>query len=421
MLFCTTLYLYPHGSIDPPSDAWPTNGCPSKTRPGVQHTARCMIMSPDITSVLGILIAFVTVILLLSIVVTSLVQAVQAFIRLRARNLWLGLSKILTVEEGLDPTVASDKAIKILNRVSSAMRGKKEDGNKFFSNLFGPKVSWLEPEELKKTLQKYQTNLGVVNIDNIIERYEDASKSMSKRFQHYTRLLTIVCATLVAVHFQVSTPELLEELSADPQRVQKLVELADKILDEEDKKELLDEAREQAKQELALISVLSRQRDYFYVDYGEGDKPEKSDKATIERCRGNKSGCTRFFKWDNIVGTAITVLLLTLGAPFWFNMLKNLVNLRDTLKQGSGKPKPDDEQDKVAKEEALKSNVASAVAAALTAVEAEKKKQDENDSKAKQNHPAPPSAGVAVAAAGDTTQASSEPAAPADGEDIESG
>lgn len=377
-------------------------------------------MSPDITSVLGILIAFITVILLLSIVVTSLVQAVQAFIRLRARNLWLGLSRILTVEENLDPKVASDTAIKILNRVSSAMRGKKEDGKKFVSMLLGPKVSWLEPEELKKTLQNYQTELGVVKIDNIIERYEDASKSMSKRFQHYTRLLTILCATLVAVHFQVSTPELLEELSADPQRVQKLVELADKILDVEDKKELLDEAREKAKQEVALISVLSKKRDYFYVDYSKGNK---TDKAEIQHCRAIKSAidCKKFLKWDNIVGTAITVLLLTLGAPFWFNMLKNLVNLRDALKQESGKPKPDDERDKAEKEEALKSSVASAVAAALVAVAAEKKKQDENDRKAGQNNPASLSIGAAVPEAGDATQASSETAAPADGEETQPG
>lgn len=350
-------------------------------------------MSPDISSVLGILIAFVTVILLLSIVVTSLVQALQAFFRLRARNLRRALKGILIVEESLDPKVASVKAIKVLNRVSSAMRGKKVDGKKLGSILMGPKVSWLEPEELKKTLQKYQTDLGVVNVDNIIERYEGASKSMSKSFLLHTRLLTIVCSTVVAWHFQVSTPQLLADLSADPERVQKLVELADRILDEQEKKELLEEAREEAREEVALINVLAKKQDYFYVDYGTGDKPEKSDKATIERCRANKSSCTKFLNWDNIVGIAITVLLLTLGAPFWFNMLKNLVNLRDALKQKSDKTKPDDEQDKAEKEEALTSNVASAVAAALMAVEAEKKKQNGDDSNADKNNPAAPDAG----------------------------
>jgi hypothetical protein len=48
---------------------------------------------------------------------------------------------------------------------------------------------------------------------------------------------------------------------------------------------------------------------------------------------------TKFnFEPQHLFGMALTVLLLTLGAPFWFNVLKNLVQLRSSLAQ------KDDEQ-----------------------------------------------------------------------------
>ena len=48
----------------------------------------------------------------------------------------------------------------------------------------------------------------------------------------------------------------------------------------------------------------------------------------------NKDG-TKDIKWNSIFGVLLTVILLTLGAPFWFNILKQVVNLRDTLNSAS--------------------------------------------------------------------------------------
>jgi len=36
-------------------------------------------------------------------------------------------------------------------------------------------------------------------------------------------------------------------------------------------------------------------------------------------------------RFENWVGVALTALLLSLGAPFWFNMLRSLANLRDQM------------------------------------------------------------------------------------------
>jgi hypothetical protein len=40
-----------------------------------------------------------------------------------------------------------------------------------------------------------------------------------------------------------------------------------------------------------------------------------------------------FWEFSKILGILITIILLSLGAPFWFNVLKNLTNLRTRLMQ----------------------------------------------------------------------------------------
>jgi hypothetical protein len=44
--------------------------------------------------------------------------------------------------------------------------------------------------------------------------------------------------------------------------------------------------------------------------------------------------------WQNIIGVLITAILLSLGAPFWFDRLRDIVGLRDRLKGTAGTAPP---------------------------------------------------------------------------------
>jgi hypothetical protein len=70
-----------------------------------------------LSNVLGILIAFVTVILLLSMVVTGLVQATSAVLRLRSRNLQRGVAALLSkyVDDGRSKSNYRGLAARVLN------------------------------------------------------------------------------------------------------------------------------------------------------------------------------------------------------------------------------------------------------------------------------------------------------------------
>ena len=45
-------------------------------------------------------------------------------------------------------------------------------------------------------------------------------------------------------------------------------------------------------------------------------------------------------EWANLVGVLITAILLSFGAPFWFERLKEVLKLKDTLSKGI-KPEED--------------------------------------------------------------------------------
>ena len=80
-------------------------------------------MTEYLFDVLGVLIAFITVMLIFSIVITSLVQATQGLLRWRARNLQIGLAKILkSVQEEGSKDNPRENAIAILNQSDAALK-----------------------------------------------------------------------------------------------------------------------------------------------------------------------------------------------------------------------------------------------------------------------------------------------------------
>src|ERR1700751_2515186 len=105
-----------------------------------------------LSQVLGVLIAFVTVILLLSMVVTGMVQATQATLRLRSRNLQQGVASLLA-KHAQSPLSASEYrgfAARVLNHDNIAVLTKVDRPDSWPRRLLGPKVSWVDPPELAK-------------------------------------------------------------------------------------------------------------------------------------------------------------------------------------------------------------------------------------------------------------------------------
>ena len=265
-------------------------------------------MDSNLSNTLGVLIAFSTLMLLYSIVVTSLVQATQAVLRLRSRNLWRVLTKILESERTDNSQEPSKNAFNVISGSTSAVFSFAKDPDDLWQNVFGPDVSWLDTSQLRAALTGSKIEFKSSQIKSICSKFEQTEKASSKRFQFWTRMLSIAWAAAIAVFFQLSTPALLNTLSSDADARKALVEQADNIV-------------KGGASDLGAMFYLEPGRNANF--FAREDTTSVPPISTVD--------------WGNVSGVIITVLLLSLGAPFWFNTLKSVVNLKDALGKDDGK------------------------------------------------------------------------------------
>jgi hypothetical protein len=357
-----------------------------------------------LSNIVGTLLAFVTIMLLLSLIVTSLVQFTQATFRLRARNLLFGVAALIqehapqakppgrkTSPLRANPHLAA--AARVLNNADASLKYLPEP-NATGRVLMGPPVSWVNSDDLARAVvSTLDTPAG--SEAKIKQTFENMEPALAKRFQFIIRIWTVAWSFAIAFAFQVSTPDLLNTLpSADAKRQaiiaavpnltneasRKLAFSSDDILEEsiarlskifpqytelfaqvsgdrESKQVMMDEMRN-------VLGKLADKDKVLYeysaiIDSGSADAAATAYEHTsqlldqlntfgvaprldnfkyyAERKSGRASGWA--IQWGHVFGVLITGILLSLGAPFWFEQLKNLSSLRDAMNPNSVTPK----------------------------------------------------------------------------------
>jgi hypothetical protein len=133
-------------------------------------------------------------------------------------------------------------------------------------------------------------------------------------FQIHVRMVTIVAAVLVSLFLQLDTVEIYDKLRHEPKLVEALVKAAPGTLEQG-----------------AAVPV--------QADAGAREKAFADLKARIDSTGFELLPSGWFARWpseklwwfNHLFGLALSAGLLTLGAPFWFNLLKNLMNLRPAV------------------------------------------------------------------------------------------
>jgi hypothetical protein len=133
-------------------------------------------------------------------------------------------------------------------------------------------------------------------------------------FQIHVRMVTIAGAILVTVFLQLDTIEIYDKLRHEPKLVDALVKAAPGAL-------------EQGGAVQSQADADARKNAFV-------DLQAKIQGAGFDLAPGGW-----FARWPNekswwlnhLFGLVLTAGLLTLGAPFWFNLLKNLMSLRPAL------------------------------------------------------------------------------------------
>ena len=166
-------------------------------------------------------------------------------------------------------------------------------------------------------LQEAQSRLlGKVNgwFDQTIDRVSD-------RFTNSARLVTFCGSLVIALALQLDTPALVNRLAADPALRQTLVQQAMTI------------SRDHPAEAPAVVNngLVPQLTD---ADRKNLQALSKSDIIDIPTTVGDWESRWGEGDWmSKLLGILVTAMLLSLGAPFWYNALKNLIRLRSLIAQ----------------------------------------------------------------------------------------
>lgn len=386
-------------------------------------------------------VAFSVVMLMLSLVVTALVQVISALSDLRGRNLASGLSNLLhQIEPELrikladGSTVADHIADAVVKHPAIAHAGTRakaisqDELVRVLRDLCSEKpAAVIDPTAKSKLTDLVETEVpgGVAiwhaaeavadelatkfpDLKNEIKATVDAAGStvsklefqigqwfdtvmnrLSDIFTRKTRAITVVISVLFVGMLQIDAGEILRQITNTPGLRARLAAMSDTALSQANKifdnseraMAALADVRKQNEKDTQFVSALDKEAPHLtrcvdgknwlienFKALPNADKLEQEfDKACQEESRramGNSYDQIRALQSDlektdlkivpveidrqpvfdtcahwwaaygvrrHLLGTLVSLVFLSLGAPFWFNMLRQLSNLKPAI------------------------------------------------------------------------------------------
>ena len=218
------------------------------------------------------------------------------------------------------PTILTEKAADLLQALAVPDQPVAESKEKLLAvanvaNLFST-------NEQRKAVIDSLANFGVTVERATTQAYDrfqrwfgSAQDRAEQWFQVHVRGITIFFSVVIALLFQLDTIDIFRQLSSQPAVVAALEKSAPDLLT----------------QQPSLNSPVDPNKAREKVD----SLRQTLDAAGFDLMPGGFLGRwghpRRLELLHHLGGMLITAGLLTLGAPFWFNLLKNLMNLRPAV------------------------------------------------------------------------------------------
>ncbi len=275
-------------------------------------------------NILGVTVGFIAVMLLLSLVVTGLTSAAKSLMRLPARSARAGLVQHLNLDLGLDQPQARELAWQHLGDFADHQRSQPLLVA-LLRLLLGPRRELVDPKALTELLKDQTPPCDLaqpVSAESLANRASD-NLTLTMRW------LSVAAALLVAGGFQVNATELLGDLTIDTTLRAKTVELATELAKRDPPNDPLqstspDRISTQLLAQKKLIELTDGKLGRIDIQFwGKGW-------AYYTKPLPSPSGQTRF-PFSHLFGVLTTTLLISFGAPFWYQQLKKLGALKSSL------------------------------------------------------------------------------------------
>ena len=288
--------------------------------------------------VLGIVLAFSSIMLIFSLLVTTLVQSAEATFNLRYRNLKTG---ILAIGEEL--TKLQNNSVNI---EKSSLYKKMDEKLSYRSFMFfGIKKTVVSYEDVVKIFDEYlkadgKYDSSVINgvKDKVGEIFTESENYMRLRFQRIMHVLSIFIALVVAFVFQLNSFSLLQQLSVD----QKLRDEYIEIVGKKDLNKIATKNAGAINKNVVAKELTKKTERELEAEVGLANKDLEVVKNSLVLYDFTimPNGLSYYYKVEGgcliellnrWLGVFFSGILISLGAPFWFNSIKKVTSLKDKL------------------------------------------------------------------------------------------
>lgn len=289
---------------------------------------------------LQVVIGLIFVLLLLSLLATTMMELVASAFALRGRNLEKALRNMLANTDVDDRMVAAFKENALYKQLSYKY-GKKRYAPSYLSDrsfqsilmetiLNGDpfdrieeKLDTLPDADLKGVLKQFlresEQNSEAFKA-KVRTWYNDVMDRASGWYKRYTQKILVGMGFCIAVIFNADTLAIYERLESDPETLQQVLTLAEDYVNGKDGLEI---APPQMSPEFdaslaKLEGMINDQIESVKSPLGLGWK------------NVDWSEVTWYDLALKLLGWTVTALAVSLGAPFWFDLLRKLVNIRSS-------------------------------------------------------------------------------------------
>lgn len=291
-------------------------------------------------AILTVVLGVIFVLLMLSLFATSIMELLAAMLRLRGRNLRMTLKNLLIDEKKGSSGIYEEFITNPLYKQLSFKYGRGVsnppsyiDNDSFRTILFDiilgedglesqlkTKIDGLENEEMRRILKQLIRDAdGKIDVfkDRIGEWYESIMDRASGYYKRMTQKILILVGIVMAVVLNADTLALYRSLESNPETLEKLVAAAEAVAENESVDDLVQTDLEY-EAALQQLKAMKGEVDELRSPLGMGWQNINLAQMTV-------------YGWAvKILGWLITAIAVSLGAPFWFDLLRKIVNLRSS-------------------------------------------------------------------------------------------
>lgn len=289
---------------------------------------------------LQVVIGLVFVLLLLSLLATTMMELIASAFGLRGRNLEKALRNMLASTGMDDRTLHAFKNNALYKQLSSQYGQKRYApsyiGARSFESILTDvvldgkgkealeaQIEQIPDEDLRKVLQQFlrETDSDIEAFKGRVRTwYDDVMDRASGWYKRSVQKILVGMGFFIAIVFNADTLAIYERLESDPATLQMVVGMAEDYVEgRQDQQIAAPRMSPEFDESMAKLEYLIQNQ--------------------IETVSSPLGLGWKNVTWENVgwydvlvklLGWTVTALAVSLGAPFWFDLLRKLVSIRSS-------------------------------------------------------------------------------------------